>query len=69
MKQPQKVNLNSADVWLLQALPGIGEGKAKMIAAFREKNGPLRSVDDLLKIQGFGASMLDKIRGLVTTGD
>jgi competence protein ComEA len=69
MKQPQKVNLNSADVWLLQALPGVGEGKAKMIAAFREKNGPLHSVDDLLKIQGFGASILDKIRGLVTTGD
>ena len=69
LKQPQKVDLNSASVWLLQALPGIGEGKAKMIVAFREKNGPLRCVDDLLKIEGFGASVLDKIRGLVTTGD
>ena len=57
MKQPQKVDLNSAEAWLLQALPGIGEGKAKLIVAFREKNGPLRSVDDLLKIEGFGASI------------
>ncbi len=69
IKQPQKVNLNSAGVWLLQALPGIGEGKAKMIVAYREKNGPLRSIDDLLKIEGFGESLLEKIRGLVTTGD
>ncbi|MCX6005663.1 MAG: helix-hairpin-helix domain-containing protein [Chloroflexi bacterium] len=69
IKQPQKVDLNTAGAWLLQALPGIGEGKAKMIVAFREKNGPLRSVDDLLKIEGFGASILDKIRGLVTIGD
>ena len=66
---PQKVDLNRADAWLLQALPGIGEGKAKLIVDYREKNGPLRSVDDLLKIQGFGPAMLDKIRSLVSTGD
>jgi competence protein ComEA len=67
--QPQKVDLNRAEVWLLQALPSIGEGRAKMIVAFREKNGPLRSVDDLLKIEGFGQSLLDKIKGLATVGD
>jgi competence protein ComEA len=67
--QPQKVDLNRAEVWLLQSLPGIGEGRARLIVAYRDKNGPLRSVDDLLKIQGFGPSILDKIRDRVTVGD
>jgi competence protein ComEA len=68
-QQPQKINLNTAETWLLQALPGIGEGKAKMIVAYRKQNGPLRSVDDLLKIDGFGASIVDKIRPFATVGD
>jgi len=68
-KQVQKVDLNKAETWLLQALPGIGEGKARMIVAYREKNGPLRSVDDLLKIEGFGESIVDKIRPFATVGD
>ncbi|MGA2159332.1 MAG: ComEA family DNA-binding protein [Dehalococcoidia bacterium] len=67
--QPQKVNLNRAEVWLLQALPGIGEGRARLIVDFRDKNGPFRNVDDLLKIQGFGTSVVDKIRDYATVVD
>jgi competence protein ComEA len=67
--QPQKIDLNRAGAWLLGALPGIGEGKAKQIVDYRDKNGPFRSVDDLLKIGGFGQSTVDKIRNLVTIGD
>ena len=28
--QPQKVDINRAEAWLLSALPGIGEGKAQL---------------------------------------
>jgi competence protein ComEA len=62
----QKISLNSAGDWLLQSLPGIGEGKARAIIDYRTKNGPFRSVDDLLKIEGFGKAIVDKIRGLVS---
>ncbi len=65
----QKVNLNRAELWLLQALPGIGEGKAALIVDYRTKNGPLHSVDDLLKIQGFGPSIVDKVRDYATVVD
>lgn len=68
-RQPQKVDLNAADAWLLQALPGVGEGKARLIVAYRDKNGPLHSVDDLLKIEGFGESFVTKIREYATVGD
>ncbi len=69
ISQPQKVDLNRADAWLLQALPGIGEGKAAQIVDYRVKNGPLRSVDDLLKIKGFGKSVLDNVRSFVSIGE
>jgi len=67
--QPQKVNLNRAEPWLLQALPGIGEGRAKAITDYRSKNGPFRNIDDLLKIQGFGNSVVDKIRDFACIED
>jgi len=67
--RPQKVDLNRADSWLLQALPGIGEGKSAQIVDYRVKNGPFRSVDDLLKIKGFGKSVVDGVRGFVSIGE
>jgi competence protein ComEA len=67
--RPQKVDLNRADSWLLQALPGIGEGKAAQIVEYRTANGPFRSVDDLLKIRGFGKSVVDDLRGYVSVGE
>jgi competence protein ComEA len=67
--KPQKIDLNRAEIWLLGALPGIGEGKARQIVDYRVKNGPFRSMDDLLKIEGFGKSTVDKIRNYVTIGD
>lgn len=66
---PQKIDLNRAEIWLLSALPGIGEGKAKLMVNYRDKNGPFRTIDDLLKIEGFGRSTVDKVRNLVTIGD
>jgi len=69
ISQPQKVDLNRAETWLLQALPGIGEGKAEQIVDYRAENGPFRSVDDLLKIKGFGKSAVDNIRGFVSIGE
>jgi comEA protein len=66
---PQKVDLNRAGEWLLQALPGIGEGRARLIVDYRTQNGPFRSVDDLLKIAGFGKSVVDKLRSYATVED
>jgi competence protein ComEA len=67
--RPQKVDLNRAEIWLLQALPGIGEGRARLIVDYRTRNGLFRSVDDLLKIEGFGKSVVDKVRDYATVED
>ncbi|MFH1087553.1 MAG: ComEA family DNA-binding protein [Chloroflexota bacterium] len=68
-KQPQKVNINRADVWLLQALPEIGKTRAQTIVDYREKNGPFKSIDDLTRVAGIGEDSLKKIRHLITVTD
>jgi len=58
------VNLNSADAaTLAKELDGIGPAKAQAIIEFRQKNGPFRSPEDLLKVEGIGEKVLEQNRG------
>ena len=66
---PQKININNAEEWLLEALPGIGPAKAKAIIDYRQKNGFFRSIDELTKVQGLSATILEKIKPFVTVAD
>lgn len=60
------VDINSADAAALaQALKGVGPAKAEAIVAFREKNGPFNSVDDLVLVQGIGEKTLEMNRDQV----
>ncbi len=59
------IDLNIADVELLQSLPGIGEVKAQAIVSYRETNGGFDSVDALLEVDGIGEGTLEGIRELV----
>jgi competence protein ComEA len=65
----QKINLNSAEPWLLEALPGIGQDRAQAIVAYRAKHGPFRRIEELLNIEGIGESTLNKIKDLITVED
>jgi competence protein ComEA len=50
----RKININSASADELLQLKGIGEKKAASIIEFREKQGPFKSPEDLLKVPGIG---------------
>ena len=63
--EESKVDLNTASVEQLQALPGIGEVKAKAIADYRDKNGPLRSTADVMEVRGIGLAIYEGIKDLV----
>jgi competence protein ComEA len=63
------INLNTATVAELDALKGVGPGKAKAIVEYRDKNGPFKSVDDLTLVKGFGQKSIDKLRSELTVGD
>ena len=66
---PQKININAAEEWLLEALPGIGATKAKAIVDYRQNNGLFRSIDDLTKVQGITSTLLEQIKPFVTVAD
>jgi competence protein ComEA len=60
------VDLNTASATELEALPGVGPTIAAAIVEHRERNGPFRSVDDLLDVPGIGPAKLDQLRGAAT---
>ena len=65
---PAQININTATLDQLMSLPGIGEVYASRILAYREENGPFRSVGELAKVEGIGEKRLEALWDLVTTG-
>jgi competence protein ComEA len=68
-ESPQLININLAEAWLLEALPGIGATRAEAIIAYREQNGLFRNVQDLTKVEGIGPATLEQIEQLITVGE
>jgi len=66
---PQKVNLNRAEVWLLQALPGIGETRAQAIIDYRQRNGQFGHISEITGVEGIGTATYEKIKHLITISD
>jgi len=63
---PQKVNINTAEIWLLESLPGIGETLAQRIVNYRIAHGYFQSVDDLKQVDDIGAAVFEKIKDKIT---
>lgn len=55
------IDLNRADVADLDGLPGIGEGRARAIVAFRDSAGPFRQVADLILVRGFPRALVGRL--------
>jgi len=68
-QSPQKIDINRAEPWLLEALPGIGEVLAQRIVDYRSANGLFRTIGDLLKVSGISQGTLAKIRDYITVSD
>ncbi len=60
------VDLNSATLEQLDALPGVGPVTAQSILDWRQENGRFTSVDDLLDVSGIGEKTLEDLRDRVT---
>ena len=68
-EQSQKIDLNRAEAWLLEALPEIGKTKAQAIIAYRHQNGPFNNIRELIKVEGIGTTTYEKIKHLITVAD
>lgn len=60
------IDINKASLEELRTIPGIGPLTAQAILAFRNENGPFKSVEDLLQVRGVGPKKLAAIRGRIT---
>jgi len=60
------VAVNRATPGELMCLPGIGTVLAGRIVAEREAHGPFRDISDLARVQGLGASRIERLKGHVT---
>lgn len=57
------LDLNTATVTELDALPGVGPSKAAAIVQYREQHGRFAAVDDLAQVRGFGPAVVSRLRG------
>ncbi len=62
------LNLNTATIQQLDALPGIGPVLAQRIVEFREKRGGFRRVEELLAVPGISERKWQTLRTLVEVG-
>ncbi|MDU6478928.1 MAG: helix-hairpin-helix domain-containing protein [Corynebacterium kroppenstedtii] len=59
-------NIDTAGEAELTAIPGVGPKTASAIIAYREQNGPFRSIDQLAEVKGIGPAKLAAMRDAVT---
>ena len=60
------INLNTATVQQLEALPGVGTRTAQLIVEHRQKNGGFKKVEELMNIKGIGEKSFLKLKPMVT---
>jgi len=60
------VNINTANQYELESLPGIGSVRAKAIIAYRTENGFFLAIEDLIKVDGIGVTTFNELQQLIT---
>jgi len=68
-QNPQKIDINRAEVWLLETLPGIGDTLAQRIVDYRQQNGPFHNIGDIVKVAGIGTGKYEQVKDLITVAD
>ena len=66
--QSGKININTASVYQLTSLKGIGEKKAQAIVEYRNENGAFGSIDEIMKVSGIGEKIFESIKDYITVG-
>lgn len=65
---PWIVDVNTASVGELQALPGVGRARARAIVLHRVRHGWFDAADELAAVDGFGPGVVAKLGPYVRFG-
>ncbi len=63
---PGRVNINTASLADLEALPAIGPAIAQRIIEDRTANGPFKQIEDLARVRGISARTVEQLRERIT---
>jgi competence protein ComEA len=61
MSTPAKIDINTAPMVQLNSVKGIGKSRAEAIVRYRDKNGPVTSLDDLDRVPHIGDMPPDEL--------
>lgn len=65
----KKININTASIDELDALPGIGPKIAAEIIKYREKSGEFKAIENIRKVRGIGGKKFNKIKDKISIND
>ena len=63
------LNINTATIQQLEALPGIGPVKARAIVDYRQKNGAFERPEQIRQVSGIGPATFEGIQDLIYVGE
>jgi competence protein ComEA len=61
------ININTASVEALDALPGVGPAIARRIVDYRSEHGPFATIEDIMNVKGIGPATFDKMKDEIST--
>lgn len=61
-----KININTADLTLLQNIPGVGPSTAQKIIDYRTTFGRFKSIEDIKNVSGIGEKTFEKMKEYIT---
>ena len=64
--EPNKININYADIAELQSIPGVGPVTAEKIIDYRESNGLFSSIEEITNVSGIGEKTYKKMAEYIT---
>ena len=60
------ININTANIEALTAIPGVGSATAEKIVTYRKENGKFKTVEDIKNVSGIGDKKYEAIKDYIS---